>query len=74
MTLGSGFSLLSTVDNFILLFVAKCNTHNNAVADAPSNVMFCFDQDLERLYGPTLKGFVSSLRPGSCISVREPKY
>lgn len=73
MNLGSGFSLIPTDDNFILLFVAKCNTHNNAVADAPSNVMFCFDQDLERLYGPTLKGFVSSLRPGSSISVREPK-
>ena len=64
MHLGSGFSFISTDDNYILLFVAKCKAHNNAVADAPSNVVFCFDKDLERLYGPTLKGFVSSLQPG----------
>jgi hypothetical protein len=74
INLGSEFSLSSTTDNnFILLFVAKCDRYNNAVADAPSNVMFCFEEDLERLYGPTLKGFVSSLEPGHSTWVTAPK-
>jgi regulatory protein YycI of two-component signal transduction system YycFG len=71
---GSEFSLSSTTDNnFILLFVAKCDRYNDAVADAPSNVMFYFEEDLERLYGPTLKGFVSSLEPGHSTWVTAPK-
>ena len=34
-----------------------------------SNVMFCFNQDLDRLNGPTLGGLVNILRPGSSIPV-----
>jgi hypothetical protein len=72
--LGSEFSLISTTDdNFVLLFVAKCNSYKNVVRKSPSNVMFCFEEDLERLYGPTLKGFVSSLQPDLSISLRAPE-
>ena len=69
-----GFSPLSTAaDNLFLLFVAKRNSNANVCTDFPSNVMFCSDEDLERLYGPTLKGFANSLQPGSSISVRAPE-
>ena len=47
-------------NNFILLFVSKQKVNGNAVRDAPSNVMFCLNDDLELLYGPALKGFVNT--------------
>ena len=72
--LASGFSLLSTTDdNSVLLFVAKTDKNNNAVTEAPSNILFCFEEDLKRLYGPTLKSFVNTLQPGHSIYVRTPK-
>ena len=61
VTFDSEYSPFSTAgDNFILLFVAKCEMNNNVCTDSPSNVMFCCGEDLEKLYGPTLKGFLSS--------------
>ena len=50
-------------NNFILLFVAKQKVNGNAVTNAPSNVMFCLNDDLELLYGPALKGFVNTVHP-----------
>ena len=49
--------------NFILLFVAKQKVYDNAVTNAPSNVMFCLNDDLDVLYGPALKGFVNTVHP-----------
>ena len=74
VTLDSEFSPFATTgDNFVLLFITKCNKNKNVFTDSPSNVMFCFGEDLEALYGPTLKGFVSTLQPGHSISVRAPE-
>ena len=71
VTFDSEFSPIPTEgDNFVLLFVAKCKKNNNVLTDSPSNVMFCVGEDLEGLYGPTLKGFVSTLQPDLSISLR----
>jgi hypothetical protein len=57
----SEFSPIPTAaDNFVLLFIAKCEKNDNIFTDSPSNVMFCVGEDLEKLYGPTQKGFVST--------------
>ena len=46
--------------DFILLYVGNYKTNENTLTDAPPNVMFCFGQDLQTLYGPTLMNFVDS--------------
>ena len=70
VTFDSKFSTIPTEgDNFVLLFVAKCEKNNNVFADSPSNV----GEDLEELYGPSLKGFVSTLQPDLSISLRAPE-
>ena len=64
VTFDSGFSPIPIPmvgDNFILLFVAKCKKNDSVSTDSPSNVMFCVGEDLEKLYGPSLKGFVSTI-------------
>ena len=74
VTFDSRFSPLQTVaDNFVLMIVAKRNSNTNVFTDSPSNVMVCVDEDLERLYGPTLKGFVNSLQPGVSLTVDTPE-
>ena len=66
------FSPLPKVANdFVLMIVAKRNTCTNVFTDSPSNVIICVEEDLDRLHGPTLKGFVNSLQPG-CITVGTP--
>ena len=61
ITFDSDFSPIPMVgDNFVLLFVAKCDKYENVCTKSPSNVMFSFEENLEKLYGPTLKGFVST--------------
>ena len=73
-TFDSEFSTIPTEgDNFVLLFVAKCKKNDNVLTDSPSNVMFCVGEDLEALYGPSLKGFVSTLQPDLSISLRAPE-
>ena len=56
----SGFSPLPTIadDVFILLITAKDNSDTNVFEVSPSNAMFCFGEDLEKLYGPSLKGLL----------------
>ena len=62
VTFDSRFSPIPMVgDNFVLLFVAKCKKNDNVSTDSPSNVMFCVGEDLEKLYGPSLKGVVSTI-------------
>ena len=61
-------SRLSETD-FILLFVAKRNSNQNTITNSPSNVMFCLYPELEKLYGPTLTGFVRNLTAGKAVSV-----
>ena len=56
--------------DFILLFAARCSTNKNTLPTALPNVIFCFEADLERLYGPTLKGFVNTLLLDTDISIR----
>jgi hypothetical protein len=48
--------------DFILLLVAKRKVNANAIPNSPSNVLFCSDVELARMYGPTLIGFLSSMR------------
>jgi hypothetical protein len=53
---------------FVLIFVMRQDVRPSAIAGAPPNVMFCSEEELKRLYGPTLSGFVSHLVPGLTIS------
>ena len=65
VTFDSGFAPLPTVaDNFVFMIVAKRNSHGTVFTDSPLNVIICVEEDLERLYGPTLKGIINSLHPG----------
>ena len=74
ITFDSGFSSLTTIaDDFILLIVAKGDSNTNVIEESPSNVMFCFGEDLEKLYGPSLKGFVNSFLPGRSTTVGVPE-
>ena len=74
VSFGSGFAPLPTVaDNFVLIVVARWNSHGTVFTDSPSNVITCVDEDLERLYGPTLKGLVNSLQPDTSITVGTPR-
>ena len=62
VTFDSGFSPITMVgDNFVHLFVSKCKKNDSVSTDSCSNVMFCVGEDLEKLYGPSLKGFVSTI-------------
>lgn len=54
-------------NKFILLFVAKQNWNLNTVSEAPSNVLFCFEEDIQRLYGPTLGVFFKYLIPDQTL-------
>ena len=56
-------------NDFILLYVGQDKTNENMLADSPPNVMFCFGQDLQKLYGPTLMNFVDCLLPDETVSV-----
>ena len=56
-------------NDFILLYVGQDKTNENMLADSPSNVMFCFGQHLQNLYGPTLMNFVDCLLPDETVSV-----
>ena len=50
VTFDSKFSTIPTEgDNFVLLFVAKCEKNTNVFSDSSSNVMFCVGEDLEAL-------------------------
>jgi hypothetical protein len=53
---------------FVLIFVVRQDVRPSAIAGAPPNVMFCSEEELKRLYGPTLSGFVNHLVPGLQIS------
>lgn len=58
--LASGFALLPvTGNNYIILYVAKSDG-NESFTKSPSNILFCFEEDLKRLYGPTLMSFLST--------------
>jgi hypothetical protein len=73
ITFDSEFSPIQTADDkYVLLLVAKRNNNANIYEGTPSNVMLCLEENLEKLYGPTLKGFVSSLQPGPSVSVKLP--
>jgi hypothetical protein len=73
LTFDGEFSPIPTADDkYVLLFVAKRNSYTNIYEGSPSNVMLCLQGNLEKLYGPTLKGFVSSLQPGPSVSVKLP--
>lgn len=73
ITFDGEFSPIQTAgDKYVLLFVAKRNNNDNIYEGSPSNVMLCLEENLEKLYGPTLKGFVSSLQPGPSVSVKLP--
>lgn len=50
-------------EHFIVVFVAPHDFNKNTVTDAPSNVIFCYKEELDRLYGPTLSGYVKYLVP-----------
>lgn len=52
---------------FVLLFIAKQNWNLNTVAESPPNVLFCFEEDIQRLYGPTLGGFLKYLIPDQTL-------
>jgi hypothetical protein len=69
--LGEGFKWLSdkVADNFVLLIVGKCDKNDNAVSGAASNVLFCFEEELRALYGPTLRGFIDSLVLDAAVSI-----
>jgi hypothetical protein len=41
----------------------------NAISDFPSNAMFCTIPEIEKMYGPTLTGFVRDLRQDTSICV-----
>ena len=66
------FPISKDGDNFVLLFVAEYDKNLNVRTLSPSNVMFCFEEDLETLYGPTLKGFVNTLQPGQKVAFKAP--
>ena len=53
--------------NIILVFkfIVKQISHRNATSDAPSNVIFSFEEALKMLYGKTFSGFVNYLVPDS---------
>jgi hypothetical protein len=52
----------------------KQHTHQNITSVAPSNVMFCFEDDLQMLYGNTLSGFVKYHVPDLTIyATTEPE-
>jgi len=57
---------------FVLIFVARQNYNKNTIAQPPTNVLFCFEEDLKRLYGPTLYQFVNDLVPGESLVVNSP--
>jgi len=57
----------SSQKQFVLIFIVKQGTYQNTTTDAPSNVIFCFEEDLHILYGKTLAGFVKYLVPDSTI-------
>jgi hypothetical protein len=60
--LGDGFKWLEHDDGFVLLVVAKCDRNDNVTSGAAAgNVLFCFEDELRALYGPTLRGFIDRL-------------
>ena len=56
------FSFGSASYQFVLVFIVKQEV-NETKSEAPSNVIFCFEEDLKLLYGKTLSGFVKYLVP-----------
>lgn len=67
------FSLGSTSYQFVLVFIVKQEAHENTKSKAPSNVIFCFEEDLKILYGKSLSGFVKYLVPDLTVYATPPE-
>ena len=57
-------------DEFVLVFMARCDYNNNVVSDAPKNVLYCFDVQMKLMFGPTLAAYVDSLVPEEKIVIK----
>jgi len=66
------FRFGSTEFQYVLIFIVKQAPHLNTSSLAPSNIIFCFEEDLKLLYGKTLSGFVKYLIPDSTIYATTP--
>jgi hypothetical protein len=54
---------------FVVLSIARQDSNQNTTEDVPTNVMFCFEEELGLLYGPTLASFVKYLLPNESHEV-----
>ena len=67
------FRLGSTSYQFVLVFIVKQEANENTKSEAPSNVIFCFEEDLKILYGKTQSGFVKYLVPDLTVHAAPPE-
>ena len=48
--------------DFILILVTMRKIDKDTLASSPPNVLFCSDIELDKMYGPAWRGFLSSMR------------
>lgn len=54
--------------DFILILVTKSIIGKDTIASSPPNVLFCSHVELDKMYGPPWRGFLSSMRHDVSVS------
>jgi hypothetical protein len=61
------FPLVSSIDTFVVMFVANREHTKGALENAPGNAVTLFREHLLGLYGPTISAYLETLEPETII-------